>query len=170
MGAEGQQHHVSFATPFAVGRTEVTFAEWDTCVAAGVCPEVRDSTWGRGDRPVINVTWEEAKQYVGWLSRVTGKKYGLLTEAEWEYAARAGRQTRFSFGDDEAGLDRYAWFHGNSEGRTQPVGRKKANAFGLYDVHGNVFEWVEDGAPSDGSSWLKDGAPNRRVVRSGSWC
>jgi formylglycine-generating enzyme required for sulfatase activity len=174
--SEGPQHEVAIARAFAVGKTEVTFAQWDTCVAAGACPEVRDSTWGRGDRPVINVTWDEARQYAAWLTRITGKAYGLLTEAEWEYAARAGRQTRFSFGDDEAQLDQYAWFHGNSDRKSQPVGTKKANAFALYDMHGNVFEWVEDawhdnyeGAPSDGSAWLNDGAPGRRVVRSGSW-
>jgi formylglycine-generating enzyme required for sulfatase activity len=173
---EGPQHEVAIARAFAVGKTEVTFAEWDMCVAAGACPELRDSTWGRGDRPVINVTWDEAKQYAAWLSRITGKAYRLLTEAEWEYAARAGGQTRFSFGDDESQLDQYAWFHANSDRKTQRVGTKKANAFGLYDMHGNVFEWVEDtwhdnydGAPSDGSAWLKDGASGRRAVRSGSW-
>ncbi len=174
--SEGPQHEVSIARPFAVGRTEVTFEQWDACVAAGACEPARDSTWGRGDRPVINVIWDDAKQYVAWLSRVTGKEYRLLSEAEWEYAARAGTQTRFSFGDDDSQLGRYAWYRDNSDRKTQPVGEKIANAFGLHDMHGNVFEWVEDlwhptyeGAPMDGAVWLDNGTPGRRVVRSGSW-
>ena len=173
---EGPQHEVTIAKPFAVGKTEVTFAEWDTCVVAGACPLAPDGTWGRGDRPVINVAWDEAKQYVGWLSRVTGKEYRLLTEAEWEYAARSGRQTRFSFGDDETQLEQYAWYSRNSDRKTQPVGRKLANGFGLHDMHGNVYEWVEDpwhgsyqGAPTDGTPWVKDGETSWRVVRGGSW-
>jgi formylglycine-generating enzyme required for sulfatase activity len=174
--SEGPQHEVTIARPFAVGKTEVTFEQWDACVSAGACAEVRDSTWGRGDRPVINVIWGDAKRYVAWLSRMTGKTYRLLSEAEWEYAARAGSQARFTFGDDDTQLDRYAWYRGNSDRKTQPVGRKAANAFGLHDMYGNVFEWVEDlwhptydGAPSDGSAWLDGGAPGRRVVRGGSW-
>jgi hypothetical protein len=97
---EGPQHEVMIAKLFAVGRTEVTFAEWDACVAAGGCPKVPDSSWGRYDRPVINVSWDDAKQYADWLSRITGKKYRLLSEAEWEYAARAGTTTIYSWGDD----------------------------------------------------------------------
>ncbi len=175
-GNEGPQHEVTIAMPIAVGKTEVTFEQWDACVAAGACKEVGDNSWGRGDRPVINVSWDDAKEYVAWLSRITGKEYRLLSEAEWEYAARAGRQARFSFGDEDAHLGEYAWYFGNSDRTTQPVGKKAANAFGLYDMHGNVFEWVEDtwhddyqGAPSDGSAWLKTGVPSRRVVRGGSW-
>jgi formylglycine-generating enzyme required for sulfatase activity len=174
--SEGPQHEVVIAKPFAVSKTEVTFAEWDACAVAGGCPKASDSTWGRGDRPVINVSWDDAKQYADWLSKMTGKKYRLLTEAEWEYAARAGSQTRFSFGDDEAQLEQYAWYIRNSEKRTQPVGDKIANAFRLHDMHGNVYEWVEDfwhdsyrGAPTDGSAWTKDGNESQRVVRGGSW-
>lgn len=173
---EGPQREVTIARAFAVGRTEVTFAQWDMCVDASACPQLRDSTWGRDDRPVINVTWDEAMQYAVWLSQITGKKYGLLSEAQWEYAARAGHRTRYSFGDEEVLLGQYAWFHDNSERKTQPVGQKKPNDFGLNDMHGNVFEWVEDtwhddyeGAPSDGSAWLNGGAGGRRVVRGGSW-
>src|SRR5262245_2605206 len=88
--SEGPQHEVTIAEPIAVGKTEVTFAEWDTCVTAGACQKASDSNWGRDVRPVINVSWDDAQQYVAWLSRITGKKYRLLTEAEWEYAARAG--------------------------------------------------------------------------------
>jgi formylglycine-generating enzyme required for sulfatase activity len=173
--SERPQHEVTIAKPFAVGKTEVTFAEWDTCFAAGACPEISDNAWGRGDRPVINVSWQDAKQYVEWLSRITGKEYRLLTEAEWEYAARAGRQTRFSFGDDEEQLDHHAWYSSNAGGKTQPVGKKAVSAFGLHDMRGNVDEWVEDawhdsyeGAPTDASAWPRDGE-SRRVVRGGSW-
>ena len=125
---------------------------------------------------MILVNWEEAKGYVAWLKRVTGKEYRLLTEAEWEYAARAGSPARYSFGDAEAQLGEHAWFSGNSETKTHPVGKKKPNAFGLHDMHGNVWEWVEDawhdnykGAPLDGSAWLQNRHASRHVVRGGSW-
>jgi len=173
---EDPQHEVTIAKPFAVSKTEVTFSEWDACVATGACTNAGDRSWGRGNRPVINVSWDGAKQYVGWLSRVTGKAYRLLTEAEWEYAVRAGGRTRFSFGDDEAQLDQHAWFGSNSSGQTHPVGGKVSNAFGLHDMHGNVDEWVEDpwhdnyqGAPKDGSPWVQNGDASRRVIRGGSW-
>jgi formylglycine-generating enzyme required for sulfatase activity len=173
---EGPQHEVTIAEPFAVSKTDVTFAEWDNCVAAGACRKVSDNAWGRGDRPVINETWEEAKVYLRWLKQMTGKDYRLLTEAEWEYAARAGNQARWSFGDDEAQLGDYAWFMKNAEGKTQPVAKKKPNAFGLYDMHGNVWQWVEDpfhdsyhGAPSDGSVWSQGADERRRVVRGASY-
>ncbi len=175
--SEGPQHEVTVAKPFAVSKFEVTFEEWDACVAAAACPRVPDH-WGRGDMPVINVSWRDAKQYVGWLSQLTGKEYRLLTEAEWEYAARAGANTRYSWGDDP-GMG-----NANCDGcgsrwdlqQTAPVGSFKSNALGLYDMHGNVWEWVEDswhenydGAPTDGSAWLRGGDPSFRVVRGGSW-
>ena len=94
--------------------------------------------------PVRNVSWGDVKLYVAWLTRVTGNSYRLLTEAEWEYAARADQPERFSFGDDEAKLGEYGWYRDNSGGSPQPVGQKKPNGFGLYDTHGNVSEWVED--------------------------
>jgi formylglycine-generating enzyme required for sulfatase activity len=97
---EYSQHEVTISKPFAVGRTEVTFAEWDACVAAGACAKASDNGWGRGHQPVINVRWDEAKDYIAWLSRITGKEYRLLTEAEWEYAARAGTTTAYSWGDE----------------------------------------------------------------------
>jgi formylglycine-generating enzyme required for sulfatase activity len=175
---EGPQHEVTIAKPFAVGKTEVTFAEWDACVAAGGCQKAPDSGWGRGDRPAINVSWDDAKQYVAWLSRITGKEYRLLSEAEWEYAARAGTTTTYSWGDDigkgNANCDGCGSQWDNRQ--TAPVGSFKPNAFGLHDMHGNVWEWVEDpwhdsyeGAPADGSPWVKDGDASRRVVRGGSW-
>ena len=122
----------------------------------------------------MNLSWDDAKRYVAWLSRITGKPYRLLSESEWEYAARAGTATRYSFGDDEAALVQHAWY-GNPNGQTHLVGEKAPNAFGLYDMHGNVFEWVEDcwnanydGAPVDGAPWTMGGC-NFRVVRGGTW-
>ena len=174
---EGPPHEVMIAKPFAVSKFEVTFEEWDACVAAAACPRVPDR-WGRGEMPVINVSWGNAKQYVGWLSQLTGKEYRLLTEAEWEYAARAGANTRYSWGDDP-GMG-----NANCDGcgsqwdlqQTAPVGSFKPNGLGLYDMHGNVWEWVEDSwhenyevAPTDGSAWLGGGDPSFRVVRGGSW-
>jgi formylglycine-generating enzyme required for sulfatase activity len=175
--SEGPPHEVTIAKPFAVSKFEVTFGEWDVCVAAAACPRVPDR-WGRGKMPVINVSWVGAKQYVGWLSQLTGKEYRLPTEAEWEYAARAGTNTRYSWGHD-LGMG-----NANCDGcgsqwdlrQTAPVGSFKPNALGLYDMHGNVWEWVEDSwhenydvAPTDGSAWLLGGDPRFRVVRGGSW-
>jgi len=175
--SEGPQHEVTVAKPFAVSKFEVTFEEWDACVAAAACPRIADR-WGRGEMPVINVSWRDAKQYVGWLSRLTGKEYRLLTEAEWEYAARAGANTRYYWGNDPR------MGNANCDGcgsqwdlqQTAPVGSFKPNGLGLYDMHGNVWEWVEDswhetydGAPTDGSAWLRGGDSSYRVVRGGSW-
>jgi formylglycine-generating enzyme required for sulfatase activity len=122
------------------------------------------------------VTWEEARDYAEWLSDKTGKDYRLPTEAEWEYAARARSEKAFSFGDDESKLNEYAWYWDNSEVKTHPVGQKKSNAWGLYDIHGNVWEWVEDdwhdnydGAPNDGRAWVSDPRGAYRVLRGGGW-
>jgi formylglycine-generating enzyme required for sulfatase activity len=173
---EGPQHEVSFANPFAASKFEITFDDWGACIDYGDCPQVSDRNWGRGTRPVINVSWDDAQRYVAWLSRMTGRPYRLLTEAEWEYAARAGTTTLYSFGDDAATLNDHGWNKDSSQGMTYPVGAKKPNAFGLYDVHGNANEWVEDcvhlnyhGAPTDGSAWTADGDCNARISRGGSW-
>jgi len=174
---ERPSRSVKIAKPIAVSRFEVTFQEWDACVTSGSCSHRPDDrNWGRGRQPVINISWHDAKQYTAWLVRKTGLPYRLLTEAEWEYAARAGTTTRFFFGDDEAVLGDYGWSTYNSENRTHPVGEKKPNQFGLYDMHGNAAEWVEDhwhdnyhGAPADASTWVEGGDANRRVVRGGSW-
>ena len=172
-------HGVTIGRPFALSVYEVTFAEWDACVAAGGCGayEPRDRGWGRGARPVVNVSWDDAQKYVEWLSAQTGAAYRLPSESEWEYAARAGTTTRYVWGD-EIGRNR-----ANCDGcgsqwdndRTAPVGSFAANPWGLYDMHGNVWEWVADcwngsyaGAPSDGSAWLQ-GDCSMRVVRGGSW-
>jgi formylglycine-generating enzyme required for sulfatase activity len=162
---------VTIAKPFAVGRFEVTFAEWDACVAAGGCKHKPDDKgWGRGRRPVIDESWKDARQYVGWLSKTMGKRYRLLSEAEWEYAARARTTTKYAFGDTIS-----TWQAQFAAGKTVKVGSFKPNVFGLYDMHGNVWEWVEDcwhksyaGAPSDGSSW-STGDCKYPVLRGGGW-
>jgi formylglycine-generating enzyme required for sulfatase activity len=178
LGASSEQpaHQVTITYPFAVGKFELTFEEWDACSTYGDCdPHISTNGWGRGRQPVINLTWNDALRYLAWLSRVTGQHYRILTEAEWEYAARGKSLTHFSFGNDESPLDQYGWYASNSDHHTHPVGEKKPNPFGLYDIHGNVSEWVEDcyhdgyrGAPSDGSAWLS-GNCTRRVARGGSW-
>jgi formylglycine-generating enzyme required for sulfatase activity len=173
---EHPQHRVTIARPFAVAKFELTFAEWDACVRHGDCTaDVSDQGWGRDRQPAINVTWKDALQYVAWLKRMTGRDYRLLTEAEWEYAARAGRSTHFSFGNDDGELDQYAWFEADSDHRAHAVGEKKPNRFALYDMHGNVAEWVEDcyhenyrDADANGAAWTAANC-NRRVVRGGSW-
>jgi formylglycine-generating enzyme required for sulfatase activity len=131
---------------------------------------------GEGRQPVINVSWHDARQFAAWLAGKTGLPYRLLSEAEWEYAARAGTTTRFYFGDDESLLNDFGWSAYNSENKARHVGEKTPNRFGLHDMHGNVSEWVEDtwhatydGAPADGSSWTEGGDTSRRVVRGGSW-
>jgi formylglycine-generating enzyme required for sulfatase activity len=175
---EHPQHEVVIARPFAVGKYAVTFDEWDACVAAGgIKHRPRDAGWGRGRQPVINVDWEDAQQYVGWLSKHTSRAYRLLSEAEWEYAARAGTSSRYPWGDDP-GTNR-ANFRGSgsqwSGERTAPVGSFEPNAFSLHDTVGNVWEWVQDcwndsyrSAPSDGSAW-EGGSCGLRVARGGSW-
>ncbi|KOR30647.1 hypothetical protein TI04_04775, partial [Achromatium sp. WMS2] len=125
--------------------------------------------------PVINVNWDDAQAYCQWLTQQTGQKYRLPTEAEWEYACRAGGKGEYCFGDNVAMLKDYAWYSENSGNQTHPVGEKLPNAWGLYDIHGNVWEWCQDrwhdnyhGAPTDGSAW-ESGDSSRRLLRGGSW-
>jgi formylglycine-generating enzyme required for sulfatase activity len=170
-------HKVTIAKPFAIGRREVTFDEWDACVSAGGCKyNPDDRGWGRGKRPVIDVSWDDAQAFLNWLSQKTGKRYRLPTEAEWEYAARAGTPTNFSWGRD-VGAN-----HANCEDcsptptrRTMPAGSFRPNGFGLYDTSGNVAEWVQDcwndtyrNAPKDGAAWTT-GQCGQRVLRGGSF-
>ncbi len=179
-------HQVTISRPFAVGKYEVTFDQWDACVAGGGCNGHRpdDRGWGRGRRPVIDVSWDDAKAYVRWLSGTTRQEYRLLSEAEWEYVARAGTSTPFSTGStispDQANYNgRYVYGSGQKgvyRKRTVPVGSFSSNAFGLYDVHGNVLEWMEDcwhdsyhGAPGNGGAWTTGGECDRRVLRGGSF-
>ena len=182
---EGPVHRVRIREPFAVGVHEVTFREWDACRRAGGCSHHPDDEgWGRGDRPVIDVSWNDAQEYVRWLSRKTGEDYRLLSESEWEYVARAGTTGPFHFGStispEKANYDgNYTYGSGRTgryRRRTVPVGLFPSNAFGLHGVHGNVREWVEDcwhdsyrSAPSNGSSWTTGGDCGSRVLRGGSW-
>ena len=190
--SEGPPHMVTIAQPFAVGKYEVTFREWDACVAEQACGEAKDKGWGRDLRPVINISYEQAVGYVEWLSETTGKKYRLLSEAEWEYAARAGSDKARFWGSSPDRACQYANVYdltgkaklkydmenfGCDDGyaNTAPVGAFKPNAFGLHDMLGNVWEWVEDcwnasyaGAPVDGRTWSTSDC-SRRVFRGGSW-
>lgn len=169
-------HRVTIAAPFAVGRFEVTFEEWDACVAQGGCsPHPDDKGWGRGRRPVITVNWSDAQSYVAWLSRKTGRSYRLLSEAEWEYAAQAGtgREQAVQAGANQANCNGCGSRWDNKQ--TAPVGSFAANAFGLHDMLGNVWEWTADcwndshvGVASDGSARMA-GYCSRRVLRGGSW-
>jgi formylglycine-generating enzyme required for sulfatase activity len=175
---EDPQHKVVFGDRFAVAKFELTFEEWDACVDHGDCdPHISASGWGHGQQPTINVSWGDAKTYVAWLSRITGKRYRLLSEAEWEYAARAGSQTAYPWGDEigkgNANCDGCGSQWDNKQ--AAPVGQFPANAFGLHDMQGNVWEWVEDcyrenynQAPTDGSAWTTGNCVSR-VVRGGSW-
>ena len=178
-------HFVSIERPFAIGCFAVSFDEWDAwiecCDAQERVPD--DRCWGRGCRPVVNVSWNDVRKYIAWLATETGKFYQLLSEAEWEYACRAGTKTAFAFGDDisftQANFDD-SLRGGSSQPEafrrmTVPVDWFEPNAFGIYQMHGNVSEWVEDrwhetyqGAPSDGSAWT-NGPDARRVLRGGSW-
>ena len=172
--AERPRHRVTIGQRFAIGRYPVTFEEHDRFCGAN---RREDQGWGRGRRPVINVGWNDAQAYISWLSQETGRTYRLPSEAEWEYACRAGTATRYSFGD--AITRNNANYADSGLGRTREVGSYPANGWGLYDMHGNVWEWVEDhwhddyrGAPADGSAW-KDARlfPDPRPCegRGGCW-
>ncbi len=187
---EGPQRRVALAQPFAIGKYEVTFAEWDACVAKGGCRhKPSDEGAGRGKRPVVNVSWGDAVEYVNWLAKSTGKPYRLPTEAEWEYAARgvtsatAASQpfsTGPTIGYRQANYD--ANFVYGSTGKmgvyrqaTVDVGSLPRNPFGLHEMHGNVWEWVQDcyephyrAAPTDGSA-VSSGECRLRVLRGGAW-
>jgi formylglycine-generating enzyme required for sulfatase activity len=177
--SEKPLHKVTIAKAFAVSKFEVTFAEWDACAAAGGCARSpADQGWGRASRPVINISWDDATgEYLPWLSRTTGKTYRLLTEAEWEYAARSSTRTIYAWGND-IGKNRANCSGCGSQWdnkQTAPVGSFQPNGFGLHDMHGNVWEWVQDcytpnyvGAPSDGQA-APDKSSCSRVRRGGSW-
>jgi formylglycine-generating enzyme required for sulfatase activity len=185
---EHPSHPVVIPKPFAVSKFELTFDEWDTCVAYGGCERGSDHNWGRGQRPVIYVTWSHAQQYVTWLSKMTGKPYRLLSEAEYEYATRARKQTVYPWGD-KIKFDGVAMTNCIGCGsewdkqKTAPINSFPLNEFGLGDMVGNVFEWVEDcyhsgyeiqtpqgkiSAPTDGTVW-PGGDCSFHVVRAGSW-
>jgi formylglycine-generating enzyme required for sulfatase activity len=186
-GDEDPRHEVTVPERLAVGRYAVTFEEWDFANASEDWQRVTkleprmpdDKEWGRNRRPVINVSWEDAQAYIKWLRRKMGHDYRLLSEAEWEYCCRSGSQTRYCFGDEAERLAKYAWYDDNSGNQTHPVGERLANAWGLYDMHGNVWEWCEDvwhdsyaDKPAElnetGSAWTAGGS-GTRVLRGGSW-
>ena len=167
---------------FRMGKYEVTFTQWDACVADGGCDGYRPYAWsmGRGNRPVFNVSWDDTREFINWLSVRTGERFRLPSEAEWEYAARAGSTTEYSWGHDiSESRANYCtkrcghwWYPTNA---AEPVGSFPANAWGLHDMHGNVWEWVQDcwhygyaGAPRDGSAWISGGDCDLRMLRGGS--
>ncbi len=171
--SEKPLHEVIIERLFAIGIYAVTFNEYDYFANVTGRALPNDEGWGRGQRPVINVSWLDAKEYVAWLSQVTGTEYSLPNEAEWEYACRAGTTTQYWCGD--AITQDMANF-GATAGRTTRVGNYPPNPWGLYDTHGNVWEWVEDiwhtdylGAPIAGVSWTESGDRDIRVSRGGSW-
>jgi serine/threonine-protein kinase PpkA len=180
---EGPQREVSIQS-FALAKFETRFDEWDTCLAEGGCSHrPSDKGWGGSAQPVIHVSWNDAQEYLAWLSAHTGERYRLPSEAEWEYAARAGTTGRHYQGDcltsDLANFNAHWPAHGCPRGeyrrRAVEVGRFPANPYGLHDMHGNVWEWVQDcannnyrDAPVDGSAWMR-GNCNRGTVRGGAW-
>ena len=182
---ESPQRRVSFTRPFAVGVYEVTFEEWDACVNAGGCNNSYpiDQGWGRGNRPVINVSWNDVQAYIQWLSERTGKHYRLLSESEWEYVARAGTTTPFHFGatisTNQANYNGNYTYNTGHKGlfkkKTLPVGTLSPNQFGLYDMHGNVIEWTQDCWNDSYQRISSNGAAREygncgfRVIRGGSW-
>ena len=170
--SELPQHRITLPKAFSVGRLAVTFEEWDDCLADGGCNGHKPSSWGweRGRRPVINVAWTDAKAYLEWLSRKTGRPYRLLSEAEREYVTRAGTATPYWWGTSIS--NKQANYKAKE---TVSVDSFTPNRWGLYQVHGNVWEWTEDcwhgnydGAPADGSAWF-GGDCGLRVARGGSW-
>jgi len=170
-------HRVTFDYDFEVGKYPVTFEEYDLyCEDTGV-KKPSDEGLGRGKHPTINISWKDAQNYCKWITNKTSKEYRLPTEAEWEYACRAGTTTKWSFGDNEGELENYAWSSANSNRRTHEVATKKENPLGLFDMHGNVREWCQDDwidnyskTPRDGKAYKKV-IPfiNRKVLRGGAW-
>ena len=167
---KGPVHHVTIPRPFYMSKYEVTQKKWHEVMGSN------PSYFEGDDLPVERVSWYDVQEFIRKLNEREGSvKYRLPSEAEWEYSARADTTTRYSFGDDELELEDYAWYWDNSEERTHPVGQKKPNPYGLYDMHGNVWEWVQDewhdnydGTPNDGSAW-EEGGGTYRVNRGGDW-
>ena len=167
---EGPLHTVNIEKTYYLGKYEVTQKQWREVMGTNPSHFTGDNL------PVEKVSWNDAQKFIKKLNQKEGTdKYRLPSDAEWEYAARAGTTTRYSFGDSESNLSEYAWYDDNSGDKTHTVGQKKPNSWGLYDMHGNVYEWVQDdwhgnyyGAPSDGSAW-ESGGYSTRVYRGGSW-
>lgn len=167
---EGPVHKVTIKNSFSMSKYPITQKQWIALM------EFNPSQFKGEERPVENVSWTDVQEFIKRLNEMDGTdRYRLPSEAEWEYACRAGTNTRYSFGDDESKLGDYAWYVGNSDNETHPVGQRDSNLWGLYDIHGNVWEWVQDsyhsnyiGAPSDGSAW-EDGDSSNRVIRLGGF-
>jgi formylglycine-generating enzyme required for sulfatase activity len=170
---ERPRHKVEISQPFYLQTTEVTQGQWKRVM--GNNPSHFKNCGD--DCPVERVSWEDVQNFIIKLRQIEKTtKYCLPSEAEWEYACRAGGDDEFSFGDDTARLKEFGWYGDNSEDKTQPVRKKKPNPWGLYDMHGNVWEWVEDdwhenyeGAPTDGRAWIDNPRGTCRVIRGGSW-
>ena len=183
LGTERPQQRIAIAKGFAIATKEITFEQWDACVADGGCRRYSpsDAGWGRGEQPVVNISFEDAESYVAWLSAKTGREYRLPSEAEWEYAARSGASTAFSFGDGVSaeianfnGGFGYNGPGGRNRGRPISVGSFAPNGFGLYDMHGNVWEWTRDcwssshdGVPTNGDA--RGGNCSERVLKGGAF-
>lgn len=165
---EQPQHEVTFAKPFGLGKFEVTQAQWEQVM--GKNPS---SDYTGPNLPVQNVSWVDVQQFIEKLNAKTGQAYRLPSEAEWEYAARAGTTTLYPSGNDDRDLGQYAWYSQNSGGKLHAVGEKPANKFGLHDMFGNVWEWAQDcdesysKTPADGTAM--GGSDCKRIVRGGSW-
>ncbi|TFW26295.1 formylglycine-generating enzyme family protein, partial [Duganella callida] len=187
---EQPAHWVGIDYPFALGRFPVTVGQWRRFVKDTGWESQSDTDWRApgfaqtDEHPVVGVSWTDAQKFVQWLSDRTGQQYRLPTEAEWEYACRAGTKTAFSFGDtitpEQANYDGHYTYNGGPRGAflqgTSKVGAYQPNPWGLFDMHGNVWEWTQDvvhdnytGAPGDGGAWEEGGDPVRRVLRGGSW-
>ena len=171
-GASRPVHAVTFAQPFYVGKYAVTQAQWQA-----VMDDNPSMNTGDPNRPVDNVSWEDAVAFCQALSTRVGHTTRLPSEAEWEYACKAGSgDTKYSFGDEDVQMGQHAWYHDNSGLASHPVGQKRPNAFGLYDVHGNVWEWCQDnwhdnygGARANGSVWSTGRNTALRDLRGGSF-
>jgi len=170
--ADEQPPHTVAIRSFLMGRTEVTQRQWSDIMGSNPSYFLACGP----NCPVENVSWDDVQHFIAKLNQRNGQKYRLPSEAEWEYAARAGTTAEWSHGNDESKLGNYAWYGRNSGGKTQVVGQKLPNAFGLFDMHGNVWEWTQDcmhgdygGAPTDGSAWTTGCSGNYRVLRGGSW-
>ena len=174
-GSEEKPVHRVYVDDFYISKYEVTFAEYDRFCEATGRSKPDDMGWGRGNRSVIFVSWYDAVEYCNWLSRQTGKHYRLPTEAEWEYAARGGNKSRGYKYSGSDNINRVAWYDGNSNDRTHPVGTKQPNELGIYDMSGNLWEWCSDWYDSDYYSRSPERNPkgptsgNSRVLRGGSW-
>ena len=176
---EKPPHRVNITKPFAVGKFAVTFAEWDACVAAGGCKhKPGDLGWGRGNRPVINASWYDAsREYLPWLSKASGRSYRLLeARPSGNMRQGLGTTTKFAFGDTIAKSQaQFSEGKFGSAGKTVEVGKFLPNSWGLYDMHGNVLEWVEDDwhenyqGPPNAGAVQPDLATPQRILRGGSW-